>query len=65
MFCSNDGGRIRIRKNKRDSKRRKIPPDILLMPREPKLLIIYVVDDKLGLDKANQVLFVADDAGSI
>lgn len=93
VICSTDGGRIRIRTNKRGPKTKKGRTRYSTDWREPKLLIIYVVDDegrmqrqfcpfidgtmkgpdavfgllkyylsKLGLDKADQVLFVADGA---
>ena len=93
VVCSTDGGRIRIRKNKRGPKTKKGRTRYTTDWREPKLLIIYVVDDqgdmqrqfcpfidgtmngpdtvfellkfylsKLNLDKADQVLFVADGA---
>ena len=93
VVCSTDGGRIRIRTNKRGPKTKKGRTRYSTDWREPKLLIIYVVDDegrmerqfcpfidgtmkgpdavfgllkyylsKLGLDKADQVLFVADGA---
>ena len=93
VICSTDGGRIRIRRNKRGPKTKKGRTRYFADWREPKLLIIYVVDDeghmqrqfcpfidgtmkgpdavfgllkfylsKLDLNKADQVLFVADGA---
>jgi hypothetical protein len=93
VVCSTDGGRIRIRTNKRGPKTKKGRTRYFSDWREPKLLIIYVVNDegrmqrqfcpfidgtmkgpdavfgllkyylsKLGLNKADQVLFVADGA---
>ena len=46
VICSTDGGRIRIRTNKRGPKTKKGRTRYSTDWREPKLLIIYVVDDE-------------------
>lgn len=93
VVISTDGGRLRVRKNKRGQKTKKGRPRYHTDWREPKLLVIYVVDEKgriaqefapvmdgtlqgpdevfrliefylreLGIDRATEVLFIADGA---
>lgn len=46
VVISTDGGRLRVRKNKRGQKTKKGRPHYHTDWREPKLLVIYVVDEK-------------------
>jgi len=93
VVISTDGGRLRVRKNKRGKKTKKGRSRYRTDWREPKLLVIYVVDEKgrlaqefapvmdgtlqgpdevfrlmefylrqLDIDKAKEVLFIADGA---
>lgn len=52
VVVSCDGGRIRLRENKRGKKTKKGRTRYSGAWREPKLLIIYVVDDKGQLEKS-------------
>ena len=51
VVCSTDGGRIRIRTNKRGPKTKKGRTRYSTDWREPKLLIIYVVDDEGRMER--------------
>ena len=51
VVISTDGGRIRIRKNKRGPKTKKGRSHYSTEWREPKLLIIYVVNEKGGIER--------------
>lgn len=52
VVISTDGGRIRIRKNKRGPKTRKGRNRYTTKWREPKLLIIYMVNDKGEMERS-------------
>ena len=52
VVISTDGGRIRIRKNKRGPKTRKGRSRYTTKWREPKLLIIYMVNDKGEMERS-------------
>ena len=51
VVISTDGGRLRVRKNKRGKKTKKGRSRYRTDWREPKLLVIYVVDDKGRIDR--------------
>jgi hypothetical protein len=51
VVISTDGGRLRVRKNKRGQKTKKGRSRYRTDWREPKLLVIYVVDEKGRLDQ--------------
>jgi len=51
VVISTDGGRIRIRKNKRGPKTKKGRNRYSIEWREPKLLIIYVVDEEGRMER--------------
>ena len=51
VVVSTDGGRVRIRKNKRGPKTKKGRPHYSTSWREPKLLIIYRVNEKGEIDR--------------
>jgi len=53
VVISTDGGRVRIRSNKRGPKTKKGRNRYHTDWREPKLMIIYVIDEQGRLDKAN------------
>jgi hypothetical protein len=52
VVISSDGGRIRIRKNKRGQKTKKGRNRYSTSWREPKLMIIYVVNEKAEMDRS-------------
>jgi len=96
VIISTDGGRIRVRKNKKGKKTKKNRRRYYTYWREPKLILVYVVDEngrkdreispvmdasldgpdavfvmllfyleKLGVNKADKLLFVSDGANWI